>query len=162
MAAQSYVSANFVRELLTNSIDVSGFDLDADTIRLALFKDTVSGQDKSADEEYGLGAYAAANEITPNNDYNAGGWSTTNQSLSNVSVSVNGTTGLLVITCDPMIYTSLQITSGNEAVGGLIYNASRGNKVIAWNLFPDPVVLPTAGEYEWIPDPNYGFAYGTF
>ncbi len=70
--AASYVNGQFLEDALANA---SAFDLSGtpDTIKVALFKTSITGDDKNASESYGTGAWATTYEVANSGDYAAGG-----------------------------------------------------------------------------------------
>lgn len=88
-------------------------DLDTDTLKLALYT-------ASASLSVSTTIYTTSNEVPTGSGYSAGG-----VVLSNVQVLLSGTTAY--VTFDNPVWTGASFVCR----GGLIYNASQGDKAIA-------------------------------
>ena len=128
MAITTEMCNSFKQELLGGV-----HDLDTDTIKLALIKDTPSGTYGKATNNY--------SNVTGNTDeasgtnYTAGG-----QSLAGAVISLDGDTAILDFATDE-VFANVTVA----ADGCIIYNASQANKAIAVIDFGG-TVSATAGD----------------
>lgn len=107
MSITSAVCNSFKQELLSGV-----HDLDADVIKIALFNSSAT-----------LGAATAS--YTTSNEVIAAGYTAGGKVLTNVVVSLDGTTA--IVDFDDVTWTGASIT----ARGALIYNNSKSNKTVA-------------------------------
>lgn len=127
MAITTAMCTSFKSELLGGT-----HDLDTDTLKLALIKDTPSGTYGAATTNY--------SDVTGNSDettgtnYTAGG-----QNLDGASITTSGTTAIVDFTDE--VFTNVTCS----ADGCIIYNSSQSNKAIAVIDFGGTVAA-TAGD----------------
>ena len=128
MAITTAMCNSFKQELLGGV-----HDLDTDSLKIALIKDTPSGTYGAATTNY--------SDVTGNSDeatgtnYTAGG-----QVLDSAAISLSGTTAFVDFADE--VFTDLTIS----ADGAIIYNASQGNKAIAVFDFGGTVTA-TSGDF---------------
>jgi len=128
MAITTAMCNSFKQELLGGV-----HDLDTDSLKIALIKDTPSGSYSAATTNY--------SDVTGNSDeasgtnYTAGG-----QVLDSATISLSGSTAFVDFADE--VFTNLTIS----ADGAIIYNASQGNKAIAVFDFGGTVTA-TSGDF---------------
>lgn len=128
MAITTAMCSSFKQELLGGV-----HDLDTDTLKIALIKQSPSGTYGTATTNY--------SDVTGNSDeasgtnYTAGG-----QALGNASITLTGTTAF--VDFDDEVFSNLTIS----ADGCIIYNSSQSNKAIAVFDFGS-TVSSTAGDF---------------
>jgi len=128
MAITTAMCNSFKQELLGGV-----HDLDTDSLKIALIKDTPSGTYGAATTNY--------SDVTGNSDeatgtnYTAGG-----QVLDSATISLSGSTAFVDFADE--VFTNLTIS----ADGAIIYNASQGNKAIAVFDFGGTVTA-TSGDF---------------
>ena len=128
MAITTAMCNSFKQELLGGV-----HDLDTDSLKIALIKDTPTGTYGAATTNY--------SDVTGNSDeatgtnYTAGG-----QVLDSATISLSGTTAFVDFADE--VFTNLTIS----ADGAIIYNASQGNKAIAVFDFGGTVTA-TSGDF---------------
>lgn len=127
MAITTAMCTSFKSELLGGT-----HDLDTDTLKLALIKDSPTGTYGAATTNY--------SDVTGNSDeatgtnYTAGG-----QNLDGASITTSGTTAIVDFTDE--VFTNVTVS----ADGCIIYNSSQSNKAIAVIDFGGTVAA-TAGD----------------
>ena len=127
MAITTAMCTSFKQELLGGV-----HDLDTDSIKLALIKDSPSGTYGAATTNY--------SDVTGNSDeasgtnYSAGG-----QALDGATISVDGTTAIVDFTDE--VFADVTVSTD----GCIIYNASKDNRAIAVIDFGG-TVSATAGD----------------
>lgn len=127
MAITTAMCTSFKSELLGGT-----HDLDTDTLKLALIKDSPTGTYGAATTNY--------SDVTGNSDeatgtnYTAGG-----QNLDGASITTDGTTAIVDFTDE--VFTNVTVS----ADGCIIYNSSQSNKAIAVIDFGGTVAA-TAGD----------------
>lgn len=128
MAITTAMCNSFKQELLGGV-----HDLDTDSLKIALIKQTPTGTYGAATTNY--------SDVTGNSDeatgtnYTAGG-----QVLDSATISLSGTTAFVDFADE--VFTNLTIS----ADGAIIYNASQGNKAIAVFDFGGTVTA-TSGDF---------------
>ena len=128
MAITTAMCNSFKQELLGGV-----HDLDTDSLKIALIKDSPTGTYGAATTNY--------SDVTGNSDeasgtnYTAGG-----QVLDGATISLSGSTAFVDFTDE--VFTNLTIS----ADGAIIYNASQGNKAIAVFDFGG-TVTSTSGDF---------------
>ena len=128
MAITTAMCNSFKQELLGGV-----HDLDTDSLKIALIKDTPTGTYGAATTNY--------SDVTGNSDeatgtnYTAGG-----QVLDSATISLSGSTAFVDFADE--VFTNLTIS----ADGAIIYNASQGNKAIAVFDFGGTVTA-TSGDF---------------
>ena len=128
MAITTAMCNSFKQELLGGV-----HDLDTDTLKVALIKQSPTGTYGSATTNY--------SDITGNSDeavgtnYTAGG-----QTLDSATISLSGNTAFVDFADE--VFTNLTIS----ADGAIIYNASQGNKAVAVFDFGG-TVTSTSGDF---------------
>ena len=128
MAITTAMCNSFKQELLGGV-----HDLDTDSLKLALIKQTPTGTYGASTTNY--------SDVTGNSDeatgtnYTAGG-----QTLDGAAISLSGSTAIVDFTDE--VFTELTIS----ADGAILYNASQGNKAIAVFDFGGTVTA-TAGDF---------------
>ena len=128
MAITTAMCNSFKQELLGGT-----HDLDTDTLKIALIKDSPTGTYGAATTNY--------SDVTGNSDeatgtnYTAGG-----QNLDGASISLSGSTAFVDFTDE--VFTNLTVS----ADGAIIYNSSQGNKAIAVFDFGGTVTA-TSGDF---------------
>ena len=126
MAITTAMCNSFKQELLGGV-----HDLDADTLKVALFKEDPTGTYGAATTNY---SDMGADEATGTN-YTAGG-----QSLDSGTITLSGNTAFVDFADE--VFSNLTIS----ADGALIYNASQGNKAVAVFDFGG-TVTSTSGDF---------------
>ena len=127
MAITTAMCTSFKSELLGGT-----HDLDTDTLKLALIKDSPTGTYDATTTNY--------SDVTGNSDeatgtnYTAGG-----QNLDGASITTDGTTAIVDFTDE--VFTNVTVS----ADGCIIYNSSQSNKAIAVIDFGGTVAA-TAGD----------------
>jgi hypothetical protein len=128
MAITTAMCSSFKQELLGGV-----HDLDTDTLKIALIKNSPSGTYGAATTNY--------SDVTGNSDeatgtnYSAGG-----QNLDSASISLSGTTAFVDFADE--VFSNLTIS----ADGAIIYNSSQANKAIAVFDFGG-TITSTAGDF---------------
>jgi len=128
MAITTAMCNSFKQELLGGV-----HDLDTDSLKIALIKDSPTGTYGAATTNY--------SDVTGNSDeasgtnYTAGG-----QVLDGATISLSGSTAFVDFTDE--VFTNLTIS----ADGAIIYNSSQGNKAIAVFDFGGTVTA-TSGDF---------------
>jgi hypothetical protein len=128
MAITTAMCSSFKQELLGGV-----HDLDTDSLKLALIKESPTGTYGAATTNY--------SDVTGNSDeatgtnYTAGG-----QALDGATISLDGTTAIVDFTDE--VFTNLTIS----ADGAILYNSSQSNKAIAVFNFGSTVTA-TAGDF---------------
>lgn len=128
MAITTAMCSSFKQELLGGV-----HDLDTDSLKLALIKQSPTGTYGAATTNY--------SDVTGNTDeatgtnYTAGG-----QTLDGATISLDGTTAIVDFTDE--VFTNLTIS----ADGAILYNSSQANKAIAVFNFGSTVTA-TAGDF---------------
>jgi len=128
MAITTAMCNSFKQELLGGV-----HDLDTDTLKVALIKESPTGTYGAATTNY--------SDITGNTDeavgtnYTAGG-----QTLDSATISLSGSTAFVDFADE--VFTNLTIS----ADGAIIYNASQGNKAVAVFDFGG-TVTSTSGDF---------------
>ena len=128
MAITTAMCNSFKQELLGGT-----HDLDTDTLKIALIKDSPTGTYGAATTNY--------SDVTGNSDeatgtnYTAGG-----QALDSATISLSGSTAFVDFADE--VFTDLTIS----ADGAIIYNSSQGNKAIAVFDFGG-TVTSTSGDF---------------
>ena len=127
MAITTAMCTSFKSELLGGT-----HDLDTDTIKLALIKDSPTGTYGAATTNY--------SDVTGNSDEATGtGYTAGGQNLDGASITTSGTTALVHFTDE--VFSNVT----TSADGCIIYNSSQGNKAIAVIDFGG-TVSATAGD----------------
>lgn len=144
----SYVNGKTVSDALTNAI---ALNLDTDTVKVALFTDSVTGADKNATESYASGTWAS-NEVSSAN-YTAGG-----SALTNPGVAVAAG----VLTFDDSAATLAWSNVTFTCRGCLVYDDTLSPKraIAAINFGSNLPV--TAGDFTITWDGTYGIFYATY
>ena len=127
MAITTAMCTSFKQELLGGT-----HDLDTDTIKLALIKDSPSGTYGAATTNY--------SDVTGNSDEASGtGYSAGGQQLDGATISADGTTAIVDFTDE--VFSNVT----TSADGCIIYNSSQSNKAICVIDFGG-TVSATAGD----------------
>mgnify|MGYP005986527411 CR=1 FL=1 len=127
MAITTAMCTSFKQELLGGT-----HDLDTDTIKLALIKDSPSGTYGAATTNY--------SDVTGNSDEASGtGYSAGGQELDGAAISADGTTAIVDFTDE--VFSNVT----TSADGCIIYNSSQSNKAICVIDFGG-TVSATAGD----------------
>jgi hypothetical protein len=127
MAITTAMCTSFKQELLGGT-----HDLDTDTIKLALIKDTPTGTYGAATTNY--------SDVTGNSDEASGtGYSAGGQNLDGATISTTGTTAIVDFTDE--VFSNVT----TSADGCIIYNSSASNKAICVIDFGG-TVSATAGD----------------
>ena len=127
MAITTAMCTSFKQELLGGT-----HDLDTDTIKLALIKDSPSGTYGAATTNY--------SDVTGNSDEASGtGYSAGGQQLDGAAISADGTTAIVDFTDE--VFSNVT----TSADGCIIYNSSQSNKAICVIDFGG-TVSATAGD----------------
>lgn len=127
MAITTAMCTSFKQELLGGV-----HDLDTDSIKLALIKNTPSGTYGAATTNY--------SDVTGNSDEASGtNYTTGGQVLDSATISVSGTTAIVDFADE--VFADVTVSTD----GCIIYNASQGNKAIAVIDFGG-TVSATAGD----------------
>ena len=128
MAITTAMCNSFKQELLGGV-----HDLDTDTLKIALIKETPTGTYGAATTNY--------SDVTGNSDeatgtnYTAGG-----QALDSASITLSGSTA--IVDFDDEVFSNLTLS----ADGAIIYNSSQSNKAIAVFDFGGTVTA-TSGDF---------------
>lgn len=113
MAITTAICKSFKEELLGGV-----HDLDTDTLKVALIKDTPTGTYDTNTANY--------TDVTGNSDEATGtGYTAGGQDLDSVTISLDGTTAIIDIADETFSTVTV------SADGCIIYNSSQGNKAIA-------------------------------
>ena len=113
MAITTAMCSSFKQELLGGV-----HDLDTDTIKIALIKDSPSGTYGAATTNY--------SDVTGNSDEASGtGYSAGGQTLDSPVISLSGTTAIVDFADE--VFSTLTLS----ADGAIMYNSSQSNKAIA-------------------------------
>jgi len=113
MAITTAICKSFKEELLGGV-----HDLDTDTLKVALIKDTPTGTYDTNTANY--------TDVTGNSDEAVGtGYTAGGQDLDSVTISLDGTTAIIDIADETFSTVTV------SADGCIIYNSSQGNKAIA-------------------------------
>lgn len=113
MAITTAICKSFKEELLGGV-----HDLDTDTLKVALIKDTPTGTYDTDTANY--------TDVTGNSDEAVGtGYTAGGQDLDSVTISLDGTTAIIDIADETFSTVTV------SADGCIIYNSSQGNKAIA-------------------------------
>ena len=128
MAITTAMCNSFKQELLGGV-----HDLDTDSLKIALIKDTPSGTYGAATTNYS--DVTGASDEASGTNYTAGG-----QVLDGATITLSGGTAFVDFTDE--VFTNLTIS----ADGAIIYNASQGNKAIAVFDFGGTVTA-TSGDF---------------
>jgi hypothetical protein len=127
MAITTAMCTSFKQELLGGI-----HDLDTDTIKLALIKDSPVGTYGAATTNY--------SDVTGNSDEASGtNYTTGGQNLDGASISVSGTTAFLDFTDE--VFSNVTVS----ADGCILYNSSKANRAICVIDFGG-TVSATAGD----------------
>lgn len=145
----SYVNGKTIADILTGDLSA---DLNADTFKIALFTDSVSGADKNASESYNSGAWVVANEVT-GTGYTAGG-----ATIASPSISTPASGKWKFKSSSPTVsWTTATFT----ARGALIYDSTASNRVLAAiNFGSDKQVV--SGDFTITWDTTNDIFYVTF
>lgn len=128
MAITTAMCNSFKQELLGGV-----HDLDTDTLKIALIKETPTGTYGASTTNY--------SDITGNTDeasgtnYTAGG-----QALDSATITLDGSTA--IVDFDDEVFTNVTVS----ADGAIIYNSSQGNKAVAVFDFGGTVTA-TSGDF---------------
>ena len=128
MAITTAMCNSFKQELLGGV-----HDLDTDTLKIALIKETPTGSYGASTTNY--------SDVTGNSDegsgtnYTAGG-----QTLDSATITLDGSTA--IVDFDDEVFTNVTIA----ADGAIIYNSSQGNKAVALFDFGGTVTA-TSGDF---------------
>ena len=128
MAITTAMCNSFKEELLGGV-----HDLDTDTLKVALIKDSPSGTHGAATTNYS--DITGASDEAVGTNYTAGG-----QALDSPAISLTGSTAFVDFADE--VFTNLTIS----ADGAIIYNASQGNKAVAVFDFGG-TVTSTSGDF---------------
>lgn len=113
MAITTAICKSFKEELLGGV-----HDLDTDTLKVALIKETPTGTYDNTTANY--------SDVTGNSDEATGtGYTAGGQDLDSVTISLDGTTAIIDIADETFSTVTV------SADGCIIYNSSQGNKAIA-------------------------------
>lgn len=113
MAITTAMCSSFKQELLGGV-----HDLDTDTLKIALIKDSPSGTYGAATTNY--------SDVTGNSDEASGtGYSAGGQNLDSATITLSGTTAFLDFADE--VFSTVTLS----ADGAIIYNSSQSNKAIA-------------------------------
>ena len=143
----SYVNGDTIGDALTNTI---ALNLDTDSIKAALFTDSLTGADKNASEAYGSGTYAS-NEVSSAN-YTAGG-----SALTNPGISVSGGKLIFDDSAATLAWSNVTFTTRGVAV----YSATVANRLLCAINFGSDLSV-TAGTFTITWDATNGIFYATF
>jgi hypothetical protein len=128
MAITTAMCNSFKQELLGGV-----HDLDTDTLKVALIKESPSGTYGAATTNY--------SDITGNTDEAVGtNYTATGQELDSATITLSGNTAFVDFADE--VFTNLTIS----ADGAIIYNTSQGNKAIAVFNFGS-TVTSTSGDF---------------
>lgn len=127
MAITTAMCTSFKSELLGGT-----HDLDTDTLKLALIKDTPTGTYGAATTNY--------TDVTGNTDEATGtGYTAGGQDLAGATITTSGTTAIVDFTDE--VFADVTVS----ADGCIIYNSSQGNKAVCVIDFGG-TVSATAGD----------------
>lgn len=127
MAITTAMCTSFKSELLGGT-----HDLDTDTLKIALIKDSPTGTYGAATTNY--------SDVTGNSDEASGtGYTAGGQALDGASITTSGTTALVDFTDE--VFSDVTVSCD----GCIIYNSSQGNKAICVIDFGG-TVSATAGD----------------
>tara|TARA_B100000497_G_scaffold103573_1_gene118711 strand:+ start:231 stop:668 length:438 start_codon:yes stop_codon:yes gene_type:complete len=128
MAITTAMCNSFKQELLGGV-----HDLDTDTLKVALIKDSPSGTYGAATTNY--------SDLTGNTDEAVGtNYTATGQELDSATITLSGSTAIVDFADE--VFANLTIS----ADGAIIYNTSQGNKAIAVFDFGS-TVTSTSGDF---------------
>ena len=128
MAITTAMCNSFKQELLGGV-----HDLDTDTLKVALIKESPSGTYGAATTNY--------SDITGNTDEAVGtNYTATGQELNSAAITLTGSTAIVDFADE--VFANLTIS----ADGAIIYNSSQGNKAIAVFNFGS-TVTSTSGDF---------------
>ncbi len=128
MAITTAMCNSFKQELLGGV-----HDLDTDTLKVALIKDSPSGTYGAATTNY--------SDLTGNTDEAVGtNYTATGQELDSATITLSGSTAIVDFADE--VFANLTIS----ADGAIIYNTSQGNKAIAVFNFGS-TVTSTSGDF---------------
>ncbi len=125
----TYVNGRTIKDALDGTITLN---LNTDSIKVALFTNSVTGADANASESYGSGAWATTNEVT-SSGYTAGGLALSDPSLT------TPTAGSFTLddTASNLTWTGVTFTTR----GALIYDVTASNRVLGAINFGENKVL---------------------
>lgn len=130
MAITTAMCNSFKQELLGGV-----HDLDTDTLKVALIKDSPSGTYGAATTNY--------SDLTTNTDEAVGtNYTATGQELGSAVISIPAGSSTAIVDFADEVFTNLTIS----ADGAIIYNTSQGNKAIAVFDFGS-TVTSTSGDF---------------
>lgn len=124
--SNSKVFGAFFEDLLNGTY---AHDLDTDTIKIALFTNSITPDNtvSSANSAYNAGQWASgANEVKDSTRWNAGGETLASKTLTRSSA---------VVTFDAADQASAAATTMTDIYGGLVYNTSRSSRGICYLYF---------------------------
>ncbi len=128
MAITTAMCSSFKQELLGGT-----HDLDSDTLKIALIKQSHSGTYNAATTNY--------SNVTGNSDEASGsGYTSGGQNLDSATITLDGTTAIVDFADE--VFSTVTLS----ADGCIIYNASQSNKAIAVFDFGG-TVSATAGDF---------------
>ena len=128
MAITTAMCNSFKQELLGGV-----HDLDTDTLKVALIKESPAGTYGAATTNY--------SDVTTNSDEAVGtNYTATGQELDSATITLSGSTAIVDFADE--VFTNLTIS----ADGAIIYNTSQGNKAIAVFNFGS-TVTSTSGDF---------------
>ena len=117
--ATSYVNGQFLEDALNNTVAFDLVQASTTTMKVALFKENITGQDPDTSETYGSGAYASTYEVADTGTYSAGGSALTGTTLTSASG---------VLTFDEsdatMEWTGATWADGSAPIGAGIYESA--------------------------------------
>lgn len=114
----SYVNGKTIADILTGDLTA---DLNADTIKVALFTDSVGAGDKNASEAYGSGVWAS-NEVS-GTGYTAGGATITSPSIS----TPDSGKWTFQSSASTVVWSSATFV----ARGAIVYDSTASNRILA-------------------------------
>lgn len=148
----SYVSGGFMRDLMDGT---TAFDLNAATLEVRMFKESIASQNPDATETYGAGAYVAGNEVAQIGDY------VTATPLTLTTPTLTLTSGVLKWDADDVQWDNVQWADGSAGQGvGIFHQAS--DKLIAALVFgSNDIPIESVGSFvvSW---PSAGIATWTY
>ena len=144
----SYVNGRTMRDAAQGL----AVNLDTDSIKVALYADAITGQDKNGTETYGSGAFAA-NQVS-SAGYTAGG-----TALSDPTTSTPASSKWIFreSTAPTMTWTGVTFTTR----GAVVYDVTASNRVLcAINFGADQAVVAGSFTITW--DAVNGIFYATY
>lgn len=154
--ATSYVNGQFLEDALNNTVAFDLVQASTTTMKVALFKENITGQDPDAAETYGSGAYASTYEVGATGTYSLGGSALTGTTLTSASG---------VLTFDEsdatMEWTGATWADGSAPIGAGIYDDNLTDRLICAIRFGANDIPVTSGTFT-ITWSGSGIFYATY